>query len=255
MKNIFYLFALPIILVSCATPSPIIRLTPSTLQTKDYWNLGQQFVYSKDNNVWFDCAFNRYENGKLIFDVKVINESDTAVLVDPILFQQEVYKNDTLFITRYGADNPELVLFNLKVNENVAAANAKNATTLGICSLLIGGGAMIAVAASKKDADVKERVIDVIANATDIAIASTSATSDNEDARANDNWYQRKTLSELFLRKTTLPSGFFIDGEVHFPYNPIANWYRLIFVAGNSKADFLFKQSITYPSPNQTYNR
>jgi len=247
MRNILQLCLMLLILTGCAVPAPFVKVTPSTIENKDYWDMGQQFVFANNKNVWFDCAFNRIENGKLIFDVKVNNQSDTAILVDPARFLQMVYKDDTIKSGEHYAYDPEETLMLLRLDENAANAKAKNATAFGICSAIIAVGATVAVVSSKKDDETKAKVVNTIGVASDLVQTATALTVDASNIRAENNWTVRKSLDEQFLRKTTLPKGYFIDGEVHFPYVAEAKWYNIIFEAGKSKADFLFKQKLIYP--------
>jgi hypothetical protein len=259
MKALSILLISVILISGCAVPSPITKLTPSTVENRDYWNMGQQFVYASDYNVWFDCAFNRIENNMLIFDVKVTNQSDTLVLVDPAEFAQQVYINDTLLVAQRNANDPEAVLLNLNIKENIAAAEAKNAATVGIISAVLLTGAVVAVAVSDNNNNHHrhnnhnnaEAAITTAIVADGVA-QTASSSAEEANVRANNNWTYRKSLAESFLRKTTLRKGFYIDGEVHFPYFPNAKWYRLIFTSGKAKADFLFKQQLIYPVA--TYN-
>jgi hypothetical protein len=242
-----------LVFAGCAVPKPVVKLTPSTLKTKDYWSLGQQFVFNSDKNVWFDCAYNRTEGESIIFDVKINNLSDTAVLISPALFYQRVYSNDSLQIAQNYAADPEMVLTFLKLDENVANANATNASTFSIWSSLISTGAVVAVAVSKKDEKKKERLMNIISASNDLAQASAGEVRESSNIRAENNWTKGRTLSESFLRKTTLPKGFFLEGEVHFPFHGKAKWYEITLLAGESKVSFLFKQNLIYPqvSTNQ----
>lgn len=253
MKNILLvLVSSLVILAGCAVPAPIVKVTPSTLQNRDYWNMGQQFLYANDKEVWFDCAFNRVEGDKLIFDVKVNNLSDTTVLVDPAVFSQVVYVDDSTKLTQNLAFDPEMVLTQLKLDENVAAANARNGMVFGVCSAIIATGTIVAVAASKKDLEKKEKLINTVGAASDVAQIATVTTVESNNARAENSWTTRRSLEEQFLRKTTLPKDFYIDGEVHFPFSKTAKWYEITLSAGKSKATFLFKQQFVYSQPYST---
>lgn len=254
MKKSKIRFVVLLLLGGCAVPAPVVKLTPSTIENKDYWNMGQQFVFTNNQNVWFDCAFNRCERGKLIFDVKITNESDTAVLVDPVAFYQEVFKNDTARIASDPATDPEVFLELLQLNENTNIARAKNARALSICSAVISTGASVAVVSSKKSDEEKVNALDAIRASNTLTQIAATSMGEAADIRAQDNWTTRRSLSEAFLRKTTLPSGSYIDGEVHFPYNQYARWYRLVFSAGKAMADFHFRQRLIYPD-NGTGNR
>ncbi len=246
MKKIKYIVVI-FLIGGCAVPAPIIKLTPSTIQNKDYWNMGQQFVFTSNKNIWFDCAFNRVENGRIIYDVKVTNESDTAILVDPSLFFQRVFLNDSFKIAENHALDPEFILTRLQMDENIAVANSKNATAFAVTSAIITGGAVIAVASSKKDDETKEKMVNTIVASNDLAQVSASYAREDADIRSENNWTMRKSLAERFLRKTTLPKGYYIDGEVHFTYFDNTKWYEIVLVAESAEATFLFKQNIINP--------
>lgn len=233
-----------LITVGCSTTAPLVKLTPSTLENKEYWQMGQQFVYANNKNIWFDCAFNRVENGKLVFDVKVTNQSDSIVLVDPSLFEQFVYKDDSLRLGYNPADDPEEVLTQLKLAENQAVAHAKNASILSICSAIFSAGASVAVAVSDKDTEKKVNTLNKIAAGNEVVQIATAVSTEANSMRAGNNWTRHRNLSEAFLRKTTLAKGYYIDGEVHFPFYKKANWYDLKFTVGNAVAFFYFKQNL-----------
>lgn len=138
----------------------------------------------------------------------------------------------------------------------MAQARAKNATAFFISAAIISAGAIVAIAASKKNEVQKEQTYNSIDATNTLVETSTVAIAENADVRSENNWTTRKSLSEAFLRKTTLLKGYFIDGEVHFPYYGDANWYRLVFSVGKSKVDFHFKQKLIHyqPVPYSTSN-
>jgi len=254
MKINIYSCILIIVVYACATPAPVIRLSPSTVENSDYWNLGQHFVYASDNNILYECGFNRVENNKLIFDVKITNQSDTTILIDPAVFMQEVYNNDNKLIVKTNAFDPELVLIGLNINENIEKAKAKNAAAFMIGAAIISAGALVAVSASNKSEEKKEVMYNSIDASKTVTEVAAGAAVVSSSARAEDNWTQHKSLSEAFLRKTTLAKGYYIDGEVHFQYNEDATWYRLIFQAEKSQVDFNFRQSKIYNIPQLGYS-
>jgi len=244
MKKIFFYGLTLIILSSCGTTAPLVKLTPSTLENKDYWNMGQQFVCADNKNILFDCAFNRMENNKVIFDVRITNQSDSLVLVDPALFEATVYKNDSIRLGNCNAYDPEIVLAELKVDENRAIARANRSTGLSILSSLVTAGAAFAIAASDEKPSQKEKKLNKLAFGNDMVQIAVAANAGANNMRAERNWTQHRDLSEAFLRKTTLPKGYFIDGEVHFPYYKKALWYDLRFNVGNAVAYFYFEQAL-----------
>lgn len=165
----------------------------------------------------------------------------------PALFSQKVFRNDSILLSTDFADDPEAVLDKLKWNENVAIAQANNANVLSICSTIITLGATIAVAASNREVDKKIDAINGLAAGNDLVQASAASLGESANVRSADNWTRKKMLNEAFLRKTTLPKGTHIDGEVHFPYHKKANWYDLHFSVGDVNAWFYFKQETVFP--------
>lgn len=240
-------------LVGCSTPAPIVKLSPSPADAKEYWKMGQHFVFATNKNVWFDCAFNCIDGDVAVYDVKITNESDTAVLVDPALFEQKVFQADTVVLAEDHANDPEEVLTRLKLNENLAASQAKNSTIFSIGSTILSAGAFLAVVASNQRAGDKFESLNNIVTTHNLVQAATVAANEDANIRRDQNWTRRKMLNEAFLRKTTLPRGTYIDGEVHFPYYKKANWYDLTFQVGNAKAYFYFKQELikALPAPNK----
>jgi hypothetical protein len=249
MKKSILWYILIIVISGCASQEPVIRLSPSTVDNKDYWSLGQHFVYASDNNILYECSFNRIYNNKLIFDVKITNQSDTSVLVDPSLFYQEIYKNESDKIAQNNAYDPELILVGLQLDQNMQNARAKNAAVFFIGAALLTTGALIAIESSHKNEIEKEVECNEIEATNAIAQTASIATMASSDIKAEDSKIQQGSLSDAFLRKTTLAKGFFIDGEVHFPYYDNAMWYHLFFTSGNSQVDFHFRQSKIYSIP------
>jgi uncharacterized protein YoaH (UPF0181 family) len=249
MKN-YWVLLLVLFSVGCSIPQSIVKLTPSVIENKDYWNLGQQFVYDSDKNVWVDCAFNRTENETMIFNVKVNNRSDNAILVSPAEFYQQVYFKDSLKTVKNKAFDPEAILESLKLEENIAQAQAQNAAIFSLCSATISTGAAIAVVASNKEEEKKEQMMNTINTSNNIAQNSAGTVMESSNVRAENNWVKRQSLAELFMRKTTLPSGYYLEGEVHFPYYKDAKQYEVCILVGNAKVTFLFKQHLIYPHRN-----
>lgn len=212
--------------------------------------MGQQFVFNVDRDVWFDCAFNRTDGNNIVFDVKINNQSDSAVLIAPSRFYQKAYSIDSFLLAENYAFDPETILINLKLAENIANAQATNAATFSICSALISTGATVVVAVSEKDKEKRDELFDVISTSNDLAQTSASLVMQSSDIRAENSWIKGKSLSELFLRKTTLPTGFFLEGEVHFPFYKDAKGYEITLEVGKAKVSFFFEQSLISP---QTY--
>jgi hypothetical protein len=239
---------LSILLTGCYTAAPVVKLWPKTEDKKDYWNMGQQFVCDENKKVSYECAFKRVELGKVIYNVKITNFSDTAILVAPEQFWQTVYKNDSLVMATDQADNPEQVLLNLELEGSRAHAASKNALATGIVTGVVTGGAMIAVATSDKDVETKTSAVNTIGDVGSVVVGSSLMTSDESKANVAENYANHDQLSNSYLRKTTLPPGYYIDGEIRLPYHENARWYCLQLGIANSGVVFYFRQILFYPA-------
>jgi hypothetical protein len=237
-----------LLLTNCVVPTPVVKLWPKTVDKKEYWNMGRQFVCDEDNKVSYECAFKKLEGGKIVFDTKITNYSDTDILVAPEKFWQHVYKDDTLKLSTDQADDPEIVLLNLELEGSRAKAASKNAIATGIVSGVVTGGAMAAIATSNKDDETKAIAGNIVGNTGNLIIGSSLVAADEANIQASENYNQHMQLSNSYLRKTTLPPGYYIDGEIRFPYHEDARWYCLQLGTGNSGVVFYFRQILFYPA-------
>lgn len=245
-------FFVALLCTSCAVPVSMVKLEPSTVNQQNYWNMGQNFVVGNDKDIWFECAFNRKENEKLVFDVKITNFSEYPVLVDPVKFKQKVFKNDSLKIAESGATDPEYFLRMLGANAEIARAQAQNAATVGFLGALLSLGATVAVEVSEKEPEKKEDLRNIITAGNSLTQTTTGLIAESSDIRAKSNWTMQRNYAQSFLRKTTLPKGYSIEGEVHFNYFNNAKWYEIDLNAGDSEYLFLFRQNLVKPSSIQS---
>jgi hypothetical protein len=244
----FSLIAVTILLTGCFAPKPVARLYPKKDEKKGYWNMGQQFVQDENNHIAYECAFKKVEFGSVVYYVKVTNNSDSDILVSPENFEQVVSligPNETI---SNKADDPEMVLLNIDLESSQARATAKNAAVTGIVTSAAIVGTAAAIAASKKDDEKKAEALEVVGDVGNIAVNTSMAVMDEAHQTVAQNQQQYNKLSDSFLRKTTLFPGYYIDGEVRFPFNERAVWYNIHLGARNSKVEFNFYQILFYPS-------
>ena len=188
MRYYSMFFFCTLLCTSCVVPVPMVKLEPSIVNQQDYWNMGQHFVLGNDKDVWFECAFNRKENERLIFDVKVTNFSEYPVLVDPVKFKQKVYKNDSLKIAESCATDPEVFLRMLGANAEIACAQAQNAATVGFLGALLSLGATVAVEISEKEPEKKEDLRNIITAGNSITQTSAGLIAERSEIRAQTKW-------------------------------------------------------------------
>ena len=115
----FTIIAITLLLTGCFAPRPVARLFPKTEGKKEYWNMGKQFVQDANNQISYECAFKNVENNKVVYYVKITNNSDSDILVIPEQFSQLVYATGAKEIVSDKADDPEMVLLNLDLESSL----------------------------------------------------------------------------------------------------------------------------------------
>jgi hypothetical protein len=241
------LIIITILLAGCVSPRPVARIYPKKDGKKEYWNMGQQFVQDENNRITYECAFKKVENGSVVYYVKVTNNSDSDILVSPEKFEQDAFLTDLKKTVSSKADDPEMVLLNLDFESSRARATAKNAAVTGIVTSAAVVGTAAAIAASEKDDEKKAETLEVVGDVGNLAVNTSIDVMDEAHHTVARNQQQYNKLSDSFLRKTTLFPGFYIDGEVRFPYYESALWYNIHLGTGNSKVEFNFYQILFYP--------
>src|SRR5262245_58627611 len=72
--------ALPVLLFACATPAPVIRLSPRGTVTK--WVQGSGVLEQEKDGLRVAIAYDRNQGGMVAFRLEVANNSPVPVVVD-----------------------------------------------------------------------------------------------------------------------------------------------------------------------------
>ena len=126
-------------------------------------------------------------------------------------------------------------------------AQAKNAAVAGLVSSAASVGSAIAVVASDKDNEKKAETLEAIGDANDRIVGASMEVMEGANQTFALNQEEFERFSNSYLRKTTLFPGYYIDGEVRFPYYENAKWYYISFGVGASQVKFDFCQIPVFP--------
>lgn len=264
--NYFLLPSITILMISCATPSPVVRLIPKESQTT--WEQGKQFVSYQKNNFTIHCAYHGVDTKYIIFDVEVINNNPEDFLLAPENFvmytdsgKWDPISNQLVYSTfPIKAADPELELLKLEMQESATLAKMKNnqtaAAVVAIAAIPVITAAAISDANDSKSDDNNEDDVSL----TEVATHTTNVTLDAiNDGQAN-HMYNMGTISnnqsvwqQSAMRKTTLGLGESLRGLIYFP-KPNLELYKNLRIEApiqNNKIYFNYSVILYYPNINQ----
>lgn len=260
IQNVLYL-ALMFIMASCVAPQPVIRVIPT--ETKTTWQQGKEFVSYQKNDFIIHCAYHGTDARYLIFDVEIVNGSQSEFLVAPenIIMYTDSGKwdpvtNQIVYATfPIRAADPEFQLLKLDMQESIAEANMKNQQTAAVVAS-VAALPIIVAAASADINDKKPRAVtrtDVAATATVGVLNGIEISQVENEINYNNINYKRETWNQYALRKTTLSPGESTRGLIYFK-KPLLEKYRDLRIdAPISNDDFIkfnYRVIIYYPQPN-----
>ena len=228
MKNyIIITIVATLLLSSCYSPKPVIRINPEEKQTT--WEKGKEFVSYKRGEYETHCSYEGCNNQYIIFDIEIVNIKGEEFLVAPekIVMYTGTWNNTTQNIDYdpipINAIDPEMELLKIDLANSKAEASAKNAqiAAMAICAAAIP----LSIAASVSDynnmdsgksnnAVSNTELVDAGVNLALGATAINQIAQEGQIISLNDNKY---TWKEASLRKTTLSPGYSIRGLVYFP--------------------------------------
>ncbi|QKG80361.1 hypothetical protein [Tenuifilum thalassicum] len=261
-KLIPYLLSIALF-ASCASPKPVVRLTPK--ETKTTWEHGKQFVsYFKDAFV-VHCAHHSTDENYIIFDVEVVNLSDKEVLVcpekmvmytdsgkwDPVI-NQIVYSTFPIY-----AEDPEMRILMNDLAQSQIEANQKNLTTASAVTAALSIPVLIA-AASADAKDDSQRTI----TRTEVASIATETTLDALDMSKGVNaigseliYSSTDAWINYSLRKTTLSKNESVRGLVYFKKPDLTKYKDLridVPIGEDNYITFKYQAKLYYPGNYNT---
>jgi hypothetical protein len=242
LKITFFAVLSVVLLFSCASPEPIIKLKLKEENTR--WNNGQEYYIFNEDGVKAAVSFYRNTAEHLILNVMIENRSDGTFLVDPTNFAFEIASNsDDVKDYKQYAINPESMIFDIDKRQSIMAADQKNALVADIVVEAVDVTATAVAAANDDDGDSDIIVHNYIHRANDRMIDREIREQDFE-FNSNNLEDARFVWENHTIRKTHLEPGFYIDGKVYFKRNDQAKDMTLILPLGNKIIQIDFEQVI-----------
>jgi hypothetical protein len=234
---VFFVASTSLLGAGCATPAPIVRLTPQSPNV--VWVSGRMAVEQENAGVRVATAFERQDGGNHAIHVEIENRGDQPIEVGPedIWFAHCEGPVSEACAPSRGVINPEQVLVDLDVRESKERADAAN-NQAAMTSLLI-------LSAVTDVAQVASRHPDPSTGVTTAAIAaSMDADQAQHETATLSIAAQRDVWANAALRRTTLFPGRGVSGNVFFPADLQKEFVILCIRAHGQIFPFWFRQSV-----------
>ena len=252
------------LITSCHSPVPISKLKANSTET--IWNYGREYTVNESNNITTFVAFERSYDEFLIFNVEVVNNSETSVLISPeesyyipvynkhdnIMFDGvydwEMYKDSIDHVVCWDyklfSIDPEEKLLEIDMNISRGEAEQKNQATYNIiaASLDVAAGVAIAASDNTSDEDVDEWFDLAAERREERRIDEINLQNSIVSFKDNRNYWESRVL-----RKTTLIPNYSINGKVFFPRERCATDYIFYFSIGSDVLKIEYKHLLIYP--------
>ncbi len=252
-KNLLSLFVggcLVCCLSSCFTPRTVIRVEPDDSEVV-FWSHGQAIAEQQENGIWCRAAFSHANPDFLVFDIEVINQGESDLLVTPEDMDLIAMPNNF----RLPAVDPERVLLSMEVDASRREANAKN---VAVATGVVVAAAVVAAAVSDDgndndnndvvdDYDVADAIVDVAVPALYLSATFASEPPLSTPVNALPPAEEVIFWSDYALRRTTLRPDESIRGLVAFPRYDDTNEFHLDVPIDELSFQFQFHQRVIQP--------
>jgi hypothetical protein len=241
------LFLMTFLLASCA-PQQVLRLETEHEDKMVY--RGMEYLYSEGENSAVTLAYYRHLGDRVIFDLEVVNYSDTLFQVDVSDFRYSAYSHqyyynpredkglwETKLVAETTAIDPEETILN--IDRTVSRVEARERTNVVFSAIASGLNAVDGIASagsetSRQRAEREQR-------RTRMAI---------ERAERREQFYrnvsslgrQRQYWETEALRRTDLLPGDAIAGEVSFPAAGNAMYIQIAIEVAGDVHEFEYTQ-------------
>lgn len=223
--------------VGCATPRPIVRLTP--LAANVVWVAGRAAVVQESANVRVAAGFERQDGDNHSLHIELENRGEEAFEVGPedVWFARCSGTTGSSCGPSHGIINPERVLADLDIRQSRERAAAINEQAMDATLLILSAATDIAQVASGH------------ANPSTGAVTASIATAmDANDARHETATMniaaQREMWANVAFRRTTLPPGRGVAGNIFFRADLNKEFVVLRVRARQETFEFWFRQTV-----------
>ena len=275
-SNLFLMLFSAILLASCASPRPILRITPKETDKIRYWQ-GKEIVTMQNDSLKIILSYDRQNNysvGDFSMDCSITNLSTKDILISPEAFyyltekmiDKTSYAVDATFINnsspqkgvraKVHAMNPETAILNAEIRQSVQEAEAKNQRTRdGISQVTSSASLSAHVVKSLADRNASAEQRQQNSNNLQTAVAINMQASqlnalNNEIRRQNLAQQSENFINNLHnvpLSKTTLGYGQEVSGKLIFKFYTAYKELTFVFKIGDSVFEVPYLQTIIIP--------
>lgn len=214
MRTALAIGILALLAGGCAPAAPLLDLVPRDPAAP--WQAGERWVGVESDRATINASFDRAWLDHLVFDVEVVNQSDSMLTIDPRQFSFTLTSSDTrlprALRRRFTAEDPRKVASRLQ--HEVPHQSGFSDGLLGLAAFVVGVVVLAAVVASDIELSSADDSGDEHANSVQDVAAM-------QRAQAEDFTRSCRHSAETLLRPTGLAPHETVRGEIWFPIGPL----------------------------------
>lgn len=249
-ETFFWLVSILLLIMSGCTPDPVYRMRADlTDDAQQNWFQGRQYVARGNADAEVTLAYERTVEDRHVFQIEVVNRSDTTVTVDPAHFRilpgtalldpdvaafTEVPASDTL-----PAVNPEEELLDIDLERERKEARAQTAAAFSLIEVTADAAGDLAAAANGGRTSEEQAADDLEDVERQVRFQSRREGHERDMRGLSD---RRTYWAETVLRRTTLPPGGEARGRVFFPLSEKARYVTIETIVGHTLVRFFYWQ-------------
>lgn len=220
---------------ACFSPQPIFRLEPTTASSS--WFYGKEVLTRQYDSLRVSLIFDQWLGNELVFAVEIINHSSDTVLVAPETFFYEAFYADTTALSSVTpALDPEREILEIEKAISRERAAYRNGLVFDVALMAAVIATEVVTAAA---ADGEEYYDD--GGSVNFYFGGTGGNDVPFLNRLRQQWaYQT-------LRKTSLPPGLAMRGNVIFRDQPDAALYTVYVQLDDHLLSFDYRKQVIQP--------
>lgn len=213
--------------LNCASPLPISKLTPVQDETY-FWQNGREILTKKQEGLVVELAYKNKNDGLFIFDITIVNETETDLLIDPSRFYYVPVDEygDSLNIVL--AENPESRILDQEIHLSRLDADQSNQ----LLSSVIWGAVQATTELADNNYESDENEYSMYDHHQE-KLAEIKF--DQWDASEQKDYWETQTV-----RKTTLFPEYYVTGQFLMKYHKKADKVLIVLPVGDQIFRFGF---------------